>query len=67
MHNESNLDRATRVLVGVALLAIAFVGPKTAWGYLGVVPLLTGLVGYCPLYRVVGISTCAGHESKAHS
>lgn len=52
---------------GIALLAMAFVGPKTPWGYIGVVPLLTGLVGYCPLYRVVGISTCASHESKAHS
>ncbi len=56
--NEGTLDRALRVILGLALLAIAFVGPKTPWGFLGVVPLLTGLVGSCPLYRIVGLRTC---------
>ncbi|MFO0586043.1 MAG: DUF2892 domain-containing protein [Polyangiaceae bacterium] len=57
--NEGTLDRAIRVLLGVGLLAIAFVGPKTPLGFLGIVPLLTGLVGSCPLYRLVGLKTCA--------
>jgi hypothetical protein len=57
-HNEGSADRVVRVLVGVALMALMFVGPKTMFGLVGLVPLLTGLVGYCPLYRLLGISTC---------
>lgn len=56
--NEGTLDRAVRVILGLGLLAIAFVGPKTPLGFLGVIPLLTGLVGSCPLYRLVGLRTC---------
>jgi cadmium resistance protein CadD (predicted permease) len=55
--NEGPLDRILRVVAGLVLLALVFVGPKTAWGYLGLVPLITGLVGFCPLYAVVGLST----------
>ena len=55
--NENYLDRGLRVLVGVALLALAVTG-QTAWGYIGVLPLLTGLVGSCPAYRLLGVSTC---------
>ena len=47
--NEGTIDRVLRVIVGLALLALVFIGPQTAWGYIGVVPLLTGLLGYCPL------------------
>lgn len=56
--NEGSLDRTLRVIVGIGLIAMVFVGPKTAWGWIGVVPLLTGLVGVCPLYRLIGMSTC---------
>ena len=56
--NEGTLDRVLRVLVGLVLIAIVFVGPKTPWGWLGLVPLLTGLAGTCPLYSLLGISTC---------
>ena len=56
--NEGTLDRGLRVLLGLALLAIVFVGPQTPWGWIGLVPLLTGLVGYCPLYSLVGLRTC---------
>lgn len=56
--NEHAVERAVRVVIGIGLLAIAFVGPKTPWGYLGIIPLLTGLVGSCPLYTVFGFSTC---------
>ena len=56
--NEHIVERAVRVAIGIGLLAIAFVGPKTPWGYLGIVPLLTGLVGSCPLYTLFGFSTC---------
>ena len=56
--NESSLDRALRVALGLGLLAIVFVGPQTWWGLVGLVPLLTGLVGSCPIYTAFGISSC---------
>lgn len=55
--NEGTLDRALRVLLGIGLLAIAFVGPKTPLGYLGLIPLATGLIGSCPLYSLAKVST----------
>ena len=56
--NEGTIDRILRVLVGIGLISIVFVGPKTPWGWIGVVPLVTGLVGMCPLYSILGINTC---------
>ena len=56
--NEHVVERAIRILLGLFVLSLAFVGPQTAWGYLGVVPLLTGLLGSCPLYTLFGVSTC---------
>jgi len=55
--NEGMLDRIVRVVLGTALLALVFVGPQTWLGLVGIVPLVTGLVGFCPLYRLVGLST----------
>lgn len=57
-NNEHVVDRAIRVVLGLALLSLVFVGPHTLWGLVGIVPLLTGAVGSCPLYRLFGISTC---------
>jgi hypothetical protein len=56
--NLGTLDRILRVAIGLALLSLVFVGPQTLWGLLGLVPLLTALVGYCPAYSLVGLSTC---------
>lgn len=56
--NEHPIERGARVLLGLGLITIAFVGPKTPWGFLGVVPLATGLLGSCPLYTLFGFSTC---------
>ena len=56
--NEHTVERALRVIVGLALLSLTFVGPRTLWGLLGLVPLATGLLGSCPLYTLLGISTC---------
>ena len=56
--NQGTLDRVLRVIVGIGLLALVFVGPQTAWGWIGLVPLVTGLVGICPLYSILGINTC---------
>lgn len=57
-NNEHVVERVVRVLIGLAALSLAFVGPESAWGYLGAVPLLTGLLGSCPLYTLLGVSTC---------
>jgi hypothetical protein len=55
--NEGAVDRAVRIIIGLSALSLVFVGPKSMWGLVGVVPLLTGLVGACPLYSLIGIST----------
>ncbi|MEQ8653653.1 MAG: DUF2892 domain-containing protein [Kiloniellales bacterium] len=57
--NVGTLDRVLRVALGVVLIALVFVGPQTPWGWIGLVPLITGLVRFCPLYRVLGLRTCA--------
>ncbi|MCI4678233.1 DUF2892 domain-containing protein [Rhodoblastus acidophilus] len=57
--NVGTLDRILRILVGLVLIALVFVGPKTPWGWIGVIPLLTGLVRFCPAYTLLGLSTCA--------
>jgi hypothetical protein len=56
--NEGTIDRAVRIIVGLGLLALAFVGPQTPLGYIGLIPLATGVIGFCPLYKVLGLSTC---------
>lgn len=56
--NEGSLDRTLRVVLGLAVLSLTFVGPRTPWGYLGLVPIVTGLIGSCPLYSLFGLSTC---------
>ena len=56
--NVGSPERLIRIIVGLALIAIVFVGPKTVWGWIGVVPLLTGLIGWCPPYKLLGINTC---------
>jgi hypothetical protein len=56
--NVGSLDRIARIAVGIGLLSLTVVGPHTPWGYLGVVPLLTGLMGSCPLYSLLGFSSC---------
>jgi hypothetical protein len=57
--NVGTVDKALRVIVGLALIALVFVGPKTPWGWIGIVPLLTAALSWCPLYAVLGIRTCA--------
>jgi hypothetical protein len=57
--NVGSLDRMLRIVVGLVLLALVFVGPKTAWGWIGLVPILTGLFRTCPAYSLLGINTCS--------
>lgn len=56
--NEGKIDRSLRVVLGLALISLVFVGPQTAWGWVGLVPLITGLIGNCPVYSLLGLNTC---------
>lgn len=57
--NVGSVDKILRIVVGVGLIALVFVGPKTPWGWIGIVPLLTAAMSWCPLYTVIGVRTCA--------
>lgn len=56
--NVGSIDRAVRIVVGLALIAMVYVGPQTPWGWIGLIPLLTGLFRWCPGYSLLGINTC---------
>ena len=56
--NEGSLDRAVRVVAGLALIGLAATNTVGMWGYVGVVPLVTGAIGMCPLYSILGLNTC---------
>lgn len=56
--NVGGIDRVARIVLGLVLIALVFVGPQTPFGWIGVVPLLTGLMRTCPLYSLLGMNTC---------
>lgn len=56
--NVGGIDRVLRILAGLVLIALAATGTVGAWGYIGIVPLLTGLVRVCPAYSILGVNTC---------
>jgi hypothetical protein len=58
--NMGGIDRALRIIVGAVLVALVFVGPQTPWGWIGLVPLATALMGYCPAYSLLGLRTNKG-------
>jgi hypothetical protein len=62
--NEHAVERALRVAVGIGLIGAAAMGAVGSWGYIGLMPVLTGLIGSCPLYTVLGISTCPTGNSN---
>ena len=57
--NEGTIDRALRVIAGLVLITLAATGTIGVWGWIGILPLLTGAVGFCPGYAMLGMSTCA--------
>ncbi|MEH6652020.1 MAG: DUF2892 domain-containing protein [Motiliproteus sp.] len=57
--NVGTIDRTVRIIAGLVLLALVFVGPQTPWGWIGLVPLLTASIGWCPAYRIFGLRTCS--------
>ncbi|MEH6625750.1 MAG: DUF2892 domain-containing protein [Motiliproteus sp.] len=56
--NIGKIDQTLRIVVGMALIALVFIGPQTPWGWIGVAVILIALVGFCPLYKIMGLSTC---------
>jgi hypothetical protein len=56
--NVGSFDRVARIVLGIVLIAFVFVGPQTPWGWVGLVPLLTGLLRTCPAYSLLGVNTC---------
>ena len=56
--NVGGIDRMLRLVVGLGLISLVFVGPQTPWGWVGLIPLATALIGWCPAYVPFGISSC---------
>jgi hypothetical protein len=56
--NVGGMDRTIRIIVGLGLISLVFIGPQTVWGWIGVVPLATAIIGWCPPYALLGINTC---------
>jgi hypothetical protein len=61
--NEGTIDRALRVIAGLVLVGLAATGTVGVWGWIGVLPLVTGIVGFCPAYAIFGMNTCAMKKS----
>jgi hypothetical protein len=58
MCNVGGIDRVLRILVGLVLISLVFIGPKVIRGWVGLVPLLTGIFKFCPAYKLIGVNTC---------
>lgn len=56
--NIGGTERIIRVVLGLAIVSLAFIGPASPWAFLGLIPVLTGLIGWCPPYALLGINTC---------
>lgn len=62
--NEGNGDRLFRAVLGLGVISLVFIGPKTPWGWLGVIPLVTAAIGWCPAYTLLGMNTCKSAPAK---
>lgn len=58
MKNVGKADQVIRIIAGLILLSLVFIGPKTLWGLIGLVPIFTALFGFCPAYKLLGMNTC---------
>ncbi|MBK7861283.1 MAG: DUF2892 domain-containing protein [Archangiaceae bacterium] len=65
--NEHTVERVIRVVLGLAIISLFFVGPQTPWALLGLVPLVTGALGSCPVYTLFGVSTCSTRKLEKAS
>jgi len=58
MKNVGGIDKILRIVAGLILISMVFIGPQTVWGWVGIVPLITGLFNFCPAYTLLGFNTC---------
>lgn len=63
--NIGRIERVLRAIVGLGIVSLALVEPQTPWGWVGLVPLATAVVGWCPPYALLGISTCGSKASNS--
>ena len=63
--NVGGIDKTFRIILGLGLLALVFVGPQTPWGWIGIIPLVTAFAGFCPLYPILKLSTVSKAESAS--
>lgn len=61
--NIGTLDRWLRIIIGTALIVMAATDVLGLWAYIGIIPLATGIIRWCPLYTLIGIQTCPLHET----
>lgn len=61
--NIGSIERVIRAVVGLGLISLVFFGPQTPWGWIGIVPLATAVIGWCPPYALLGINTCSKRPS----
>ena len=64
MANVGSIDRTLRIVIGLILISLVFFGPKTLWGLIGIIPLATALIGWCPIYRLLNIKTTSNKEAR---
>ena len=62
--NVGSIDKVVRIIIGLGLLSLTVIGPKTLWGLVGIVPLLTASFNFCPFYPLLGLSTCSLKNNK---
>lgn len=68
MRNVGGTDKIMRIVIGLAMISLIFIGPQSLWGLLGIIPLATGLINFCPVYPLLGISTAEKKdESQKHA
>ncbi|WP_142847108.1 DUF2892 domain-containing protein [Telmatospirillum sp. J64-1] len=60
--NMGPTDRTLRVVIGLILISLVFIGPQSPLGWIGVIPLATAFLGFCPAYAILGIRTCGAKE-----
>jgi Protein of unknown function (DUF2892) len=65
--NIGSLDRMLRIIVGLGAISLVFIGPQTPWGWLGLIPLATAALGWCPPYALLGLNTCSVRTPKTGS
>ena len=60
--NVGLADRIIRIILGLAILSLVFIGPQTVWGYLGLIAMLSAVSGFCPMYGLFGVNSCQAQK-----